>query len=442
MVAKTKKGIAKKTPSDRTAFTKKEKKAASKKLKKTPSKEIKKEVSKGKVPKKLTEKEKIKKEVPEKKIQKKQLTEKEKEKIKKEIFKKADLFRKECLKKYKGLVKTIFVFGSYLRKDFTRESDLDVLVLLDDTKMRITEEFKDSVADNLYKTAKKIDKRLHVQPPWSITDFWDMVRISHPLLLTILRDGWALYDHGFFIPMKKLLERGKIPASLEAVELLMASAPKKIKRAKTVGLYQVTEDCYYAMLNSSQAVLMYLGKQIPDPKSTPRAVKEYLVDPKLLNKKYFNLLEEVIKFRKDVEHKKIKKISGAEVDEWLKKAENYLKQMQRIYIRIQNQKKRGLIDKNYEVLLKSTVFALKKMDKLPPDPKNLPEAIKKELIGKNYLPKSYLKTFDKVVGMKKIAEKEIDKIPEREVELTRSYVKKFVDVLDRVVKEIEKNQKK
>ena len=385
---------------------------------------------------------KIKKEISREKTQKKQLSEKQKEKIKKEIFKKADLFKKECLKKYKELIKTIFIFGSYLRKDFTKESDLDILVLLDDTKMRITEEFKDSISDYLYKVAKDIDKRLHVQPPWTVTEFWDMVRISHPLLLTILRDGWALYDQGFFIPMKKLLERGKIPASLEAVELLMASAPKKIERAKTVKLYQVTEDCYYAMLNSSQAVLMYLGKPVPDPKNTPKAVKEYLVDSKLLNKKYFDILEDIIKFRKDVEHRKIKKISGAEVDEWLKKSENYVKQMQKIYIRLQNQKKRMLIDKNYEVLLKSTIFALKKMNKLPPNPRNLPKAIKKELIEKNYLPKSYLETFDKVVGMKKLAEKDIDKIPERDVELTRSYVKKFVDILDRVIRDFENKEKK
>ncbi|MCD6274574.1 MAG: nucleotidyltransferase domain-containing protein [Candidatus Aenigmarchaeota archaeon] len=385
---------------------------------------------------------KIKKEISREKTQKKQLSEKQKEKIKKEIFKKADLFKKECLKKYKELIKTIFIFGSYLRKDFTKESDLDILVLLDDTKMRITEEFKDSISDYLYKVAKDIDKRLHVQPPWTVTEFWDMVRISHPLLLTILRDGWALYDQGFFIPMKKLLERGKIPASLEAVELLMASAPKKIERAKTVKLYQVTEDCYYAMLNSSQAVLMYLGKPVPDPKNTPKAVKEYLVDSKLLNKKYFDILEDIIKFRKDVEHRKIKKISGAEVDEWLKKSENYVKQMQKIYIRLQNQKKRMLIDKNYEVLLKSTIFALKKMNKLPPNPRNLPKAIKKELIEKNYLPKSYLETFDKVVGMKKLAEKDIDKIPERDVELTRSYVKKFVDILDRIIRDFENKEKK
>ncbi|MCK4429104.1 MAG: hypothetical protein KAU95_01915, partial [Candidatus Aenigmarchaeota archaeon] len=297
------------------------------------------------------------------------------------------------------------------------------------------------MATNLYDLAKKTDSRLHVQPPWTITEFWDMVRISHPLLMTILRDGWALYDQGFFIPMKKLLERGKIPASLESIEILMASAPKKLDRARNVKLYQISEDCYYAMLNSSQAVLMYLGKHVPDPKNTPRAVKEYLVDAKLLPVKYYEQMEKVIKFRKDVEHKKVKNVSGAEVDEWLKKAESYMNYMHKIYTSLQNQKKKILIDKNYEVLLKSTVFTLKKMDKLPPNPKDLPKVIKKELIEKNYLSKGYLETFDKVVGMKKIAEKEVDRIPERDVELTRSYVKKFVDVLDRIIRDVENKQK-
>ncbi len=376
------------------------------------------------------------------KPKKKELSEKQKEKIKKEVFEKAEEFKKQCLKKYKDIVKTIFVFGSYLRKDFTEESDLDILILLDDTKMRVTDEFKESVADNLFKTAKKLDSRLHIQPPWTITEFWDMVRVSHPLLMTVLRDGWALYDQGFFIPMKKLLERGKIPASLESIELLMISAPKKIERAKNVRLYQVSEDCYYAMLNSSQAVLMYLGKQVPDPKATPKAVKEYLVDTKMLPREYYKILEKVIKFRKDVEHKKVKEITGAKVDEFLEKAEDYVKEMRKIYQSLQNQKKKMLIDKNYEILLKSTIMALKKVDKLPPDPKNLPKVIRTELIEKHYLPKSYLEVFDKVIGMKKIAEKEIDKIPERDVEVTRSYVKKFVDILDRFIRDVDNRQRK
>ncbi len=368
------------------------------------------------------------------KTKKKKLTKKEREKLRKEVFKAAEKFKDRILRKYKGLIKTVFIFGSYLRDDFTEQSDLDVLVLLDDTKMRITENFKNRLWDEMDEIAKKIDKRLHLQPPWTITEFWDMVRIGHPLLHTILRDGWALYDEGFFIPMRKLLERGKLPATLEAVELLMASAPQKLSRAKKVKLYQVIEDCYYAMLNSSQAVLMYLGKPVPDPKNAPNAVKEYLVDTGLLDEKYYKMLQDVIAIRKKVEHGEIKEITGAEVDEWIKKAEEYFEQMDKILRTLRVKKKKDIIDRNYEVLLKSTVIALKNMGKLPPNPKDLPKAIKEELVDKNILPPSYLETFKRVIEMKKLSETEnIDKIPERDIELTRAYVKKFVTLLGRYI---------
>lgn len=65
-----------------------------------------------------------------------------------------------------------------------------------------------------------------------MTEFWEMARIGHPLLYTIVRDGWALYDTGFFIPTRKLLELGKIPRTIEAITLLMEGAPKKFKELK------------------------------------------------------------------------------------------------------------------------------------------------------------------------------------------------------------------
>jgi hypothetical protein len=39
------------------------------------------------------------------------------------------------------------------------------------------------------------------------------------------------------------------------------------QRVKSVKLYMVAEDMYYAMLDSAQAVLMYVGIGPPHPKS-------------------------------------------------------------------------------------------------------------------------------------------------------------------------------
>src|SRR3989344_5388520 len=181
--------------------------------------------------------------------------------VKQEAFRKKQLalankFKDEVLKRYSNIVKAIVLFGSLTRGDFHEKSDIDMLVVIDDVTARFTPEMKDEFDDRLYDIAESMT----VQPAWLLSEFWDMARIGHPLLFTIVRDGWALYDTGFFIPVRKLLELGKIPTTLEAVEKFMEASPQKISRVENAKLYMIAEDLYYAMLNCSQAVLMYLGQ--------------------------------------------------------------------------------------------------------------------------------------------------------------------------------------
>src|SRR3989338_8654435 len=267
-----------------------------------------------------------------------------KAKKKQELFRKKQLalanrFKDEVLKQYKDMVKAVVLFGSLTRGDFHEKSDIDMLVIIDDVMARLTPEMKDDLDDRLYDIAKKISESMTVQPAWMLREFWDMARIGHPLLFTIVRDGWALYDAGFFIPVRKLLELGKIPTTLEAVEKFMETAPQKIRRVEEIKLMMVAEDLYYAMLNSSQAVLMYMGVNPPSPKHTPLDVKEHLVGNKLLEENYLQDLENVINFRKGVEHKEIKELPGQRLDELIEKAKNYVSRMEQLLMQLQKKKK-------------------------------------------------------------------------------------------------------
>ncbi|MCD6381627.1 MAG: nucleotidyltransferase domain-containing protein, partial [Candidatus Aenigmarchaeota archaeon] len=348
----------------------------------------------------------------------------------------AQKFTKEVVDKFKKIIKSVIIFGSTSRGDLNKDSDIDLLVIYDDTAARFTPEMKEAFDNKLQEIGKSISKKISVQPAWSLTEFWDMARIGHPLLYTIVRDGWALYDDGFFIPVRKLLEAGKIPHTIEAIELLMGSAPKKIERVKNVKLYMIAEDLYYAMLNSSQAVLMFLGKESPTPKNVVKDVKEYLVDARLLPKKYLKWLEQVIKFRKDVEHKKLKKISGQKLDKFIEKAEEYVKRMNALLMAIERRKKEDMIKKNYEVMLKGTIATLKSLGKLPENPKDLPKAIKKYLIGHDNISPMYENVFRKIITMRKMIDTdEIDKIPQRDIEMMREYVRRFIRELSKLVEE-------
>ena len=359
----------------------------------------------------------------------------------------ATRFKDEVLKKYKDLVKAVVIFGSFVRKDFHERSDIDLLVIIDDTVARFTPEMKLNFDDDIYNVGKRISEDIVVQPAWTLTEFWDMARIGHPLLYTIVRDGWALYDTGFFIPIRKLLETGRIPTTLEAVEKFMEAAPQKINRVETGKLYMVAEDLYYAVLNSSQAVLMYLGQNPPTPKHTPGDVREHLVKSGLLEEVYLNDLENIIDFRKKVEHKEIKDITGQQLDEFIQKTKNFVSRMEQLLQHLQKKKKETIVQKNYEVMIKAAVATLKKIEKLPPDPKDLPRAIKDYLIDTGKVDSYYGEIFKRVVTMRKMLDEDkVAEIPQREIEMTREYVRRFVrdvaPVLEGPVKTIKKSNKR
>lgn len=356
---------------------------------------------------------------------------KKREALRKRQLDLANKYKDAVLKKYKNLTKSVVLFGSLVRGDFHEKSDIDILVVIDDTLSRFTPEMKDRFDDELYDIAKRINESITVQPAWTLTEFWDMARIGHPLLYTIVRDGWALYDTGFFIPVRKLLELGKIPTTLEAVEKFMETAPQKINRVETAKMYMVAEDLYYAMLNSSQAVLMYMGQNPPSPKHTPAEVDEHLVKTQLLERNYLEDLAAVIEFRKKTEHKEIKDISGVELDEFIQKSKQFVSRMEQLLLQLQKKKKETIVQKNYEVMIKAAVAALKKMEKLPDDPKDLPQAVKAYLIDKGHVDPYFNEVFGKVVMMRKMLDEDkTGEIPQRDLELTREYVRRFVRDLE------------
>lgn len=345
-------------------------------------------------------------------------------------------FKKKLLEKFGDYIKAIVVWGSVTRGDYTGKSDVDIYIIFDDTKASIKDfnNIRERIDNDISKIAKDIDPRLHPQPILALTEFMDGIRHCHPLFFNIVREGFAIHDTGFFIPMRKLLEWGHFPATAEAAEMRMESVPKRIDRVENVKLYMIAEDLYYAVLDAAQAVLMYIGVGPPAPKVAVREVRKHLVETGLLKEEYAKILEDTINFRKAVEHKEVKKISGQEVDDWIKKVDGYIKVFEELLKNLEIDRKAEEIKKNYEVMIKASVAALKNINKLPEDPKNLGEAFRKYLIEPGLISPAYADVFDKVVGMRKALEnKKIDKIPDRDIYTSREYVRRFVGDIQRVM---------
>lgn len=254
------------------------------------------------------------------------------EKERKMRLAKAKKFAEEIVKKYGRTIKTIIIWGSVLRKEetFGPKSDIDCLVILDDTTMRIGDQMRIVIDSDVRRIAKKTYENLSPQPCWTLTEFWDQVRQQSPLVYSMIREGWALYDTGFFIPLKKLYALGKLPATSESAFKKLDPAERRISRAKHAKAMIVFEDVFYAMLESVQGIIAYLGVEPASVRLTPKLMNELLISKKLLEEKWAKELDDVIKFHKAVEHGDVKDISGVELDEWIKRGDAFVNRMKKL----------------------------------------------------------------------------------------------------------------
>jgi uncharacterized protein (UPF0332 family)/predicted nucleotidyltransferase len=351
-------------------------------------------------------------------------------------LKSSEEFKNKLLDMFKGYIKAVVVWGSVTRGDYTGKSDIDIYIIFDDTKLPLKkfDEIREKVDKDIYSLASSIDPRLHPQPVLALTEFIKGIRYTHPLFFNIIREGYAIFDTGFFIPMRKLLEWGEFPITPESAHMRIDSVPGRIKRVKNVKLYMIAEDLYYAMLDAAQAILMYVGVGPPVPKLAAEEIRKHLVDTGLLEEEYAKMLEDVVEFRKQVEHKEIKDIAGQEVDKWIEKAEKYVERFEKLLKDLETKRKEEDIKRNYEVMVKASVAALKSLKKLPPEPDKLPEAFKKYLVDAGLVNPFYSDVFEKVISMRKMIEdKKVDKITEREVYNSKEYVRRFISDVRRFI---------
>lgn len=344
-------------------------------------------------------------------------------------------FTKEILKKYGSMVRAVVLFGSSARGSWHKESDIDVFIIIDDTKHKISPALKEQMEEDLDVIAKKLSDKLSVQQPYLLTEFWNMVRIGHPIVFNFIREGVPVFDRDIFLPIKRLLQMGEIKPSKEAVEKYIDRAPKRIKRIESAKMYMVAEDCYYAMLESLQAVLMFLGKNPPRPSDAADAMKKTLVEMKLIKPEYAEWLDGVIKRRKEIEHKNLKSLSGQELDDWIDKSKKFVKEMQKTLVRVEVLKRENLIEKSYAIMAETIMTILKSMDKTPEKEEKLSEYFETYVVKPGLVADTYLEVFNELSKMKKLVKDgKILDLQKQDILMHREYVRKFIKEAGRILK--------
>ncbi|HLC37358.1 MAG TPA: hypothetical protein VJJ53_01090 [Candidatus Nanoarchaeia archaeon] len=346
----------------------------------------------------------------------------------------AEVHKGMTLKKFDKYIVSYIAMGSLFRGDATSH-DIDVAVIVDDTDVKKMSRFE--LRDKLgaiirgygydAESITGVKKLFHVQV-YILTDFWDAVKDAHPVMFTILRDGVPLFDRGVFMPWRLLLKMGKIKPSQEAIDTHMDLGKKLIQRAENKLIGIVAEDIYYSVLNPAQAALMLYGIAPPTPKETVKLLEEVFVKKsRLLDKKYVDILDRIIKMFKDIEHLKIKYVSGKEVDKLMGDAKIFLEGISKLFDKIEKQKEKERVSDLYiySIQVARDILAEEGVMKVPED--SLINVFKEKLVDTGLMPEVILKQLREIVKAKE--DYEAKRLSKHEIEKVRRTTSDFNRVL-------------
>lgn len=249
------------------------------------------------------------------------------EHYKKEAYEIAKKFAHQMYTEMGKYIKAVILFGSGARKTSSPQSDIDVLVIIDDTAIVITRDVEDAYRIVVQRVISKISKRLHIVTI-RLSAFWEYIRNGDPIGINILRDGIAIIDTGFYEPLQLLLKKGRIRPSKESIWSYYLKAPSTINNSKW-HIMQANIDLYWAVIDSAHAALMSQGAVPPTPEHVADMLDEMLVNKGLLEKEYSTIMRDFYALAKSIMHREIHEIRGIEFDKNLERANRFVERMKR-----------------------------------------------------------------------------------------------------------------
>ncbi|MCW1292483.1 MAG: nucleotidyltransferase domain-containing protein [Candidatus Parvarchaeota archaeon] len=216
---------------------------------------------------------------------------------------------------YPKYIKSIVLFGSYAKELETKESDIDILVIVDDLSNNNNVSLGAFNVDieKLRSEIKEINIHVNVI---SLSGLWEGFIKVDPFVINAVRFGYPLIDTGFFEPMKLLLLKGLIKPTKEAIYAGLSRSDiliGLIEKEKFTIIY----DLYWSLINSAQALIMQSGKLPPSPEEIPKELKDAGVPDSIIS-----IFQELHEIYKSLEHK-TGKVEFPDIDKLINKANEF-----------------------------------------------------------------------------------------------------------------------
>ncbi|MEA3329442.1 MAG: nucleotidyltransferase domain-containing protein [Nanoarchaeota archaeon] len=252
-------------------------------------------------------------------------------------------FAMKVYEKFDQMIKSVVLFGSSAKRVSTPDSDIDIIIIIDDVGVRWDQELIAWYREEIGKLIKTnpYRKSLHINSV-KLSTWWEDLMRGDPVVINVLRYGDALIDFGgFFNPLRVLLKEGKIRSTPESIYTLLQRAPGHMTRAKQ-SMLAVVDGLYWTMVDSAHAALIAAKVMPSSPETIPEILTETFVKTKKLNRKYVDYYSEIHSVAKEIVHGKLTSIKGKEIDDWFRKADSFLGEMARLVDK--------LVDENEDIL--------------------------------------------------------------------------------------------
>jgi uncharacterized protein (UPF0332 family)/predicted nucleotidyltransferase len=344
--------------------------------------------------------------------------------------------------KLKDYVKSIVLIGSLAREEnpesvskLLEKGDIDLLVIVDDTEENFPGE--EEMKKLLEGLANSISPKLSLQV-YTLTDFWDNIRKGHPVVYSFIKDGKVVIDSGFFKPVKRLLEEGRIPFTPEVINACVKEAENCLTRMDTVRLLMIAEDAYKCMVRMGEAVLMVLDEETPPPTQLHIALRRAL-PTNLIEQKYFEWLHEIVELRKRIERKEVLKIDGEQLDIWEKRCKEFYEKFTAILSYFQGKKILNIRDRTEEVFNKTMRVVLERINKLPKEASldEVKKLFKEHFVDTGLIRSEYLELQSKLSKLKEELDRgELNEETVKQVYICREEVRSFIHAVGRALEKV------
>ncbi|MFT4311758.1 MAG: nucleotidyltransferase domain-containing protein [Candidatus Woesearchaeota archaeon] len=251
----------------------------------------------------------------------------QKDKYHEQVLTTAYSFAKEAYGEFKEFTKAIVLFGSASRKTNDEQSDIDILIILDDTQIVLSKEVMETYKIICARLIQKISPQIHVTT-LKYSTFFDYARQGDPIAINILRDGVALVDTGVFDPLQVLLYTGKIRPTEESIWNYYHRATRTLHNSRW-HLHRAIEDLYWAVTDAAHAALMKAGVMPPTPEHISTLVHKHLVSKKILTTEHVKTIELFYTLHKKMEHKELGHVHSSQYEKYYGYATRVVEQVER-----------------------------------------------------------------------------------------------------------------